>query len=249
MLNNFFNCWANQNVSWCNVYKKKIFVSPVPCAPQNVSATLVCLNHSALVSWIGSPSAVGYNVTLKGQDGHTHHCQTNSTSCQLPDIHCGETYGITVTPYSETCAGHSSAVFMFRAGKEWLDIHILAVEEKYSCISAQGENVEDFFLSFSPGVCAPSNITVYPVCEDSIVSWSQVPGAEVFIAKATADDGHTHTCSSNHSNSCNFTDLHCGETYAVTVVTVDRGCWSEPSSAVELRTGERSSRSWMFKAV
>lgn len=61
----------------------------------------------------------------------------------------------------------------------------------------------------------------------------------MYIAIATADDGSTHTCNSSYSNSCNFTDLHCGETYTVTVVTVDRGCWSEPSSAVVLRTGER----------
>lgn len=91
----------------------------------------------------------------------------------------------------------------------------------------------------SPGLCAPSNVTVSPACEDSIVSWSNVPGADMFIATATADDGHTHNCSSNISNSCNFTDLHCGETYTVTVVTVDRGCRSEPSTAVELRTGEK----------
>lgn len=97
------------------------FLYPVPCAPQNVSATLLCLNHSALVSWVGSPSAIRYNVTLTGQGGHTHHCQTNSTSCRLPDIHCGETYGITVTPYSETCAGHPSTVYAFRAGAERLE--------------------------------------------------------------------------------------------------------------------------------
>ena len=96
----------------------------------------------------------------------------------------------------------------------------------------------NIFLSFS-GLCAPTNITVSPACEDSAVSWSHVTGAEMYIATATADDGHTHTCSSNYSNSCNFTDLHCGETYAVTVVTVDGGCWSEPSSMVQLRAGER----------
>ncbi|KAM7379234.1 hypothetical protein PAMP_004799 [Pampus punctatissimus] len=173
----------------------------VPCAPENVSATLVCFNHSALVSWVGSPSAVGYNVTATGQDGHTHHCRTNTTSCQLPDIHCGEIYGITVTPYSESCVGNPSAAYSFKAG-----------------------------------LCPPSNVTVSLACKDSIVSWSHVTGAEMYIATATADDGHTHTCSSNYSSSCNFTDLHCGETYAVTVETMDRGCRSEPSSAVELRT-------------
>ncbi|XP_067460816.1 mucin-4-like [Thunnus thynnus] len=173
----------------------------VPCAPENVSATLVCFSHSALVSWAGSPSAVGYNVTATGQDGHTHHYHTNTTSFQVPDIHCGETYSIAVTPYSESCVGTQSAAYSFRAG-----------------------------------LCPPSDVIVSPACKDSTVSWSHVTGAEMYIATATADDGHNHTCSSNYSSSCNFTDLHCGETYAVTVVTVDRGCRSEPSSAVELRT-------------
>lgn len=91
---------------------------PVPCAPTNVSATLVCLNHSALVSWVGSPSATRYNVTMTGQDGHAHHCSTNSTSCQIPHIHCGETYGIVVTPFSDTCAGNPSAIYSFKAGAE-----------------------------------------------------------------------------------------------------------------------------------
>lgn len=99
---------------------------------------------------------------------------------------------------------------------------------------------ETIFLMFSAGRCAPGNIAVSPACEgNSTVSWSPVMGADMYIATAMADDGHTHTCSSNYLDSCNFTDLHCGETYAVTVVSVDRGCWSEPSSAVQLRTGER----------
>lgn len=73
--------------------------------------------------------------------------------------------------------------------------------------------------------------------QDSIVSWSQVAGAETFVAIAHANDGHNYTCRSNSSNSCNLTDLRCGENYTITVVTVDRGCWSEPSSAVVLKTG------------
>lgn len=94
------------------------------------------------------------------------------------------------------------------------------------------------FPPFSAGLCAPSNVTVSTICDDSAVSWSDVPGAEMFIATATANDGHALTCSSNYSNSCNFTELHCGETYSVQVVTVDQGCWSEPSSAVQLKAGE-----------
>lgn len=70
------------------------------------------------------------------------------------------------------------------------------------------------------------------------VSWTAVARADMYLATATGDDGHTHTCSSN-STDCSFTDLHCAETYAVTVVTMDRGCRSDPSPDVELRTGEK----------
>lgn len=98
------------------VFSFPLLPSPVPCTPQNVSATLGCFNHSALVTWVGSPSAVGYNVTVTGQGGHTHHCHTNTSNCQVPDIHCGETHGITVTAFSQTCTGNLSAVYSFRAG-------------------------------------------------------------------------------------------------------------------------------------
>ncbi|XP_054888996.1 serine-rich adhesin for platelets-like [Poeciliopsis prolifica] len=173
----------------------------VPCAPENVSATALCSTRSALITWVGNPGAVGHNVTVTGQDGHTHLCHTHSTSCHVTDLHCGETYSVSVAPYSLTCPGARSAASSFRAG-----------------------------------LCPPSNVTVSPACGDSAISWTRVAGAELYIATATADGGHNHTCSSNYSSSCNFTDLHCGEIYAVTVVTVDRGCWSEPSTAVTLRT-------------
>ncbi|XP_061652447.1 uncharacterized protein LOC133488520 [Phyllopteryx taeniolatus] len=174
----------------------------VPCAPENISATLVCFNHSALVSWVGSHNAVEYTVTSIGQNGHRHQFHSNTTRCQLSHIHCGETYDITVTPHSESCAGRPSQVYSFRAG-----------------------------------LCPPSNITMSSPCEDNnTVSWSIVPGAEMYIATATTADGHKHNCSSNVSTSCRFTDLHCGQNYSVTVVTVDRVCWSEPSSAVEVAT-------------
>uniref|UniRef100_A0A8C4IPM8 Fibronectin type-III domain-containing protein n=1 Tax=Dicentrarchus labrax TaxID=13489 RepID=A0A8C4IPM8_DICLA len=115
----------------------------------SVLAILVCLNHSALVSWVGSPSAIGFNVTLTGQDGHTHHCQTNTTSCQLPDIHCGETYDIVVTPYSETCAGHPSALYVFRAGT------CSTCGIKYTYISPQRDNYKPFFsLLLSRSLCS-----------------------------------------------------------------------------------------------
>lgn len=92
------------------------------------------------------------------------------------------------------------------------------------------------FLPF-PGLCAPNITEATSGCEFSRVAWTEVAGAEMFVATATAQDGHSYACSSNDSLWCNLTELDCGKTYSVTVATVDRGCWSEPSAAVELKTG------------
>ena len=61
----------------------------------------------------------------------------------------------------------------------------------------------------------------------------------MYIATATTLYGRNYTCDSSNASSCSFTDLACGENYSVTVVAVDRGCHSEPSSAVALKTGEK----------
>ena len=93
------------------------FLIPAPCAPYNVSASLVCPN-STHVTWVGSLSATAYNVTAVGQDGQIHDCYTNSTSCQIPNMHCGQNYTITVTPYADSCAGNPSIPHQFIAGTE-----------------------------------------------------------------------------------------------------------------------------------
>lgn len=87
-----------------------------PCAPQNVSASRQCSNNTAYVSWKGSPGAVGYNVTAVGYDGDVRHNIVTGTSCQLPNMHCSQTYDIIITPFSETCAGFPTAPYTFSAG-------------------------------------------------------------------------------------------------------------------------------------
>uniref|UniRef100_A0A8C5HBY8 Uncharacterized LOC114458429 n=2 Tax=Gouania willdenowi TaxID=441366 RepID=A0A8C5HBY8_GOUWI len=186
----------------CNSTTTHQLLHTAPCPPSNVSANQLCSNHPVVVTWEGSPDASGYNVTVRvGGGDHTRHCFSNGSSCEVPDILCGQTYSVFVTASSEACEGNPS-------------------EE----------------LSFSSGPCAPSNISVSSSCEDSSVSWSHVPGAHAYVATAIADDGHVHMCSSNSSNSCVFTELSCGQTYVVTVVTVDGECYSDPSSAEQLET-------------
>lgn len=135
-----------------------LFFSPslsVPCGPTNVSASLVCLNYSALVTWVGTPTAVGYNVTARDQDGRTAFCYTSTTSCQVPDIQCGKTYYILVTPYSKTCTGNPSAVYSFTSGKYRLYVHILTLYMADDKIRVLNLNYSAFLQVFVLLVMSP----------------------------------------------------------------------------------------------
>ncbi|KAK7945711.1 hypothetical protein WMY93_001439 [Mugilogobius chulae] len=172
----------------------------VPCAPENVSATLICDADSAMVTWAESSLAVNYTVTASGQTSVSH-CHNVSNSCIVQGLQCGEDYNITVTSHSAKCTGHTSNMHNFKAG-----------------------------------LCAPTTASVLLGCQSSTVNWSNVPGAEKVIAKATNDIEQTYTCESNSTNSCVLPDIPCGGNYSVSVVTVDRGCNSVPKSAGQLKT-------------
>ncbi|KAK1165326.1 hypothetical protein AOXY_G13825 [Acipenser oxyrinchus oxyrinchus] len=85
--------------------------------------------------------------------------------------------------------------------------------------------------------CPPANVSTTLDCRTNIgsVSWKHELGAELFIATASEKDGHTHTCNTSHST-CHFTDLHCGNTYTVTVVAVLGDCNSSGSIGHEIKT-------------
>ncbi|CAB1419900.1 unnamed protein product [Pleuronectes platessa] len=175
-------------------------IQTAPCAPTNVNVSLVCDNNTAAVSWQPSPGAISYKVTAQGRDGDAKECTTNGTSCDLPHLHCAQTYLITVTPSSSRCQGFPSTPVNFIAGS-----------------------------------CPPTSVGVSLQCVGNVghVSWSPALGADHY--EATAVDDHVHTCTSAGTN-CSLTDLLCGETSVVTVVTVERGCRSQPSLPVSLQS-------------
>uniref|UniRef100_A0A674DRB0 Uncharacterized LOC115157442 n=1 Tax=Salmo trutta TaxID=8032 RepID=A0A674DRB0_SALTR len=173
------------------------------CPPTNVTTSLQCDGNMGTVSWTAVARADMYLATATGDDGHTHTCGSNSTDCSFTDLHCAETYAVTVVTIVRGCHSDPSPDVELRTG-----------------------------------ACPPTNVTTSLQCDGNMgtVSWTAVARADMYLATATGDDGHSHTCSSN-STDCSFTDLHCAETYAVTVVTIVRGCHSDPSPDVELRTG------------
>ncbi|KAK2835181.1 hypothetical protein Q5P01_015665 [Channa striata] len=164
-----------------------------PCAPVNVSASLVCDNNTAAVSWQPSAGAVFYEVVALGRNGDVKQCNTTNTSCYMPNLFCAQTYVITVSPYSNNCRGTDSYPYTYLSGP-----------------------------------CPPTSVNASVQCAGNVghVTWTPALQADFYVA--TAVDEHQHTCTSN-GTSCSFTDLTCGETSVVTVVTVERGCMSKPS--------------------
>ena len=91
----------------------------------------------------------------------------------------------------------------------------------------------------SPGPCPPSGVTSSLQCEGNVgtVSWQPAVLADSYQAWATGN-GHSHMCNATGlATQCSFTDIHCGEVNGITVVTVDRGCHSEPSAPVLQTSG------------
>lgn len=90
------------------------------------------------------------------------------------------------------------------------------------------------------GPCPPTDVQVSLQCLGNVghVTWTAAPHADWYVvtAKPSAQDDYQHNCSSNGTG-CSLTDLQCGQTAAVTVVTVERGCMSEPSTPLTFQSG------------
>ncbi|XP_048845071.1 uncharacterized protein fndc7rs1 isoform X2 [Brienomyrus brachyistius] len=88
--------------SQCNsTSSPAISVSTVPCSPANVATNLSCNTSTAMVSWDASLGARRYTVLALAS--RTFQCFTNSTTCQLNGLQCGQTYNITVLADDGNC--------------------------------------------------------------------------------------------------------------------------------------------------
>lgn len=97
-----------------NVY---ISFSTAPCAPDEIIVNVDCNSNRVVVSWGRAAGAISYDVTAEGSDGHTHSYNTTETRYEMLDLHCGESYNITVTTVSYSRNGISSTSAQIQTGK------------------------------------------------------------------------------------------------------------------------------------
>lgn len=81
-------------------------------------------NSGVLVSWTSSNTAANYTVSAIGTVGDTYRCQSNSTSCQVPNLPCGSIYDISVTASSTVGNSMPSYTVPLETGKGSIQYNI-----------------------------------------------------------------------------------------------------------------------------
>lgn len=87
-----------------------------PCIPQKVTAEMVCSNDTGVVSWEEGEGVSSYMVQAFGPNGHKIKCDSTETSCELPNMQCGQLYNLTVTAQDGQC-DNSHAYLNLQSGK------------------------------------------------------------------------------------------------------------------------------------
>ncbi|XP_075142276.1 fibronectin type III domain-containing protein 7-like [Leptodactylus fuscus] len=89
-------------------------LSTAPCLPNNPSVSVNCENNSATLSWEGSKGALGYLAMVKHEDW-VYSCDTEATSCFVPDLICGLSYSFSVMATDGECKSPYTAPIGFGA--------------------------------------------------------------------------------------------------------------------------------------
>lgn len=76
-----------------------------------------CENNLGLVSWSASDGAEAYKAIAVGEDGHSHECLTDITTCSWDDLHCGDVYTVHVVARDGVCLSEPSQTTTIRMGK------------------------------------------------------------------------------------------------------------------------------------
>ncbi|XP_062919511.1 fibronectin type III domain-containing protein 7-like [Mobula hypostoma] len=187
--------------AYCPSINASVFeTETVPCPPQNIQAD--CAGVTAFVTWELSNLTVWYTATAEGSDGHAATCTTSKTNCLIPDLHCSQTYNISVLAFGESCSSFRSSHY---------EIHTAP--------------------------CAPDEIIANVDCNSNrvVVSWGRTGGATSFDVTAEGSDGHIHSHNTTETRH-EMLDLHCGQSYNITVTTLSYSRHGISSTSVQIQT-------------
>ncbi|XP_028832830.1 uncharacterized protein fndc7rs1 isoform X2 [Denticeps clupeoides] len=103
-----------------------------PCVPYNVTGRVDCISNSAWVSWQQVLGTDSYTVMAVGVDGMNSSCSTSNTTCNVPNLGCGNSYTFQVTASNKQCQSPASDVLQM----ETVPCSISSIMASYGCNSS-----------------------------------------------------------------------------------------------------------------
>lgn len=101
-------------------------LSPVPCTPINVSASVDCSPDSARVNWTASVGAIYYIAVAEDTSGNVRSCNSMGTNCLIEGLRCGQNYTASVIATNINCNSSTSHEVDFMTGRSegWITLKL-----------------------------------------------------------------------------------------------------------------------------
>lgn len=217
-------------------------VISAPCTVQNMLTTLNCTTNILTVSWTPGSMPVNYSTTAVATNGTTLRCVTQSSSCTMPELQCGQQYSVRVKPISSTCEGPSSILEIVNSG---ILVDLLKFMTLRAMILLDIKMFFSVFLFLFVTIisltvpCVPLNIQTLVECSTNRVwgSWDAAPGAMYYISTLKGTGGYSTSCQTANQR-CLFSGLQCAQTYMFSVMASNNRCNSSKSTMDTGTTGK-----------
>lgn len=229
MLNSlhFPKCW---NVLLSNSDFHNVLSLLVPCAPVNISTSLLCGTNELMVSWIPFAMPLNYSVSAVPLAGNKSSvtCGTIHNNCSLNGLQCGQTYNVSVRASSGSCSGPYSRPQTVQTGNNdnCNDRTTISMTCTYLVL---------FYAMWypPPAPCSPRGLRAVTDCGTTslLAFWNASLGSTSYTATVTGPNGLSETCSSSNLT-CSVSGLQCASQYNVKVTSQDDHCTSSPSQIV-----------------
>uniref|UniRef100_A0A3P9QGS6 Fibronectin type-III domain-containing protein n=1 Tax=Poecilia reticulata TaxID=8081 RepID=A0A3P9QGS6_POERE len=89
-------------------------INTAPCPPTNLVVSSSCKSNNISVSWQDSQGSMSYMAVAENENGRQWTCNTSSTTCQIPELLCGQKYDVYVVGIDSTCFGAKSEIKTIR---------------------------------------------------------------------------------------------------------------------------------------
>lgn len=167
--------------------------------------------------------AQSYLLTAVSRDGDLKTCNTSYNNCTLTDLHCSNTYNVSVLASNENCTSLPSTNVTFKTGKS----DKTSLNSVTKIFTLYKLSLQCLYFA---APCKPANVTANIQCGNSSasLSWVGSTGAVAYVGIAQSENGTTVYCQ-NTEPSCTLVGLVCGTVYNFTVQATDGTCNSSLS--------------------